>query len=126
MTGQMIAPVYKAVFAVLGDLRWNGRALRVHETVPARPTFPFLTFAVSFAPQSQNTSEGALQVDIWHSGKTEDVVELLDVVARLDHKRMPTAIGRADLLLSSTPEIGRDPKTGRRHGVQIFRVLIHS
>jgi hypothetical protein len=123
----MIAPLYTAVFAALDGLTVNSVAIPIFENAPETQPPPFVTFELSIAASSERTGQAEMQLHVWCADPIEGVVAILQACAsRLDRQRLSTTVGNATALLDSTPPIGRDPDTRLRHGVQIYRILIHT
>lgn len=127
-TARAVKPLWDAIFAVIENLTVAGLgAVEVKETPAPGTPFPYVTFSVAFPEHRRAEGVGALQTDVWDTNNVERIIAIQDALAALlDGCVLTWSGGTATLFASSTPPIGRDPDGSTRHGVQIYRVLVHT
>lgn len=127
-TSRAVKPLWDAIYATIESLTVSGiGAIAVLETPAPGTDFPYVTFSVSFPEHGRAEGVGALQTDVWETNNVERIVAIQDALAALlDGAVLTFTGGTASIFASSTPPIGRDPDGTTRHGVQIYRVLVHT
>ncbi len=127
-TAVAIEQLWTAVYALLTTLTVPTiGSVPVLESPAPGMAYPYVTYAVAFAEHGRAAGEAVLQVDVWDSAAVEKIIAIQAALAALlDGKVVTWSGGTATLLAASTPPIGRDPDGTTRHGVQLYRVLVHT